>query len=720
LLERMQRVGLRPPEEIRSIGQAIAGALEEAHSLGILHRDVKPENVMLRQDGTPLLCDFGVARSEQGDAVQTAEGIILGTLEYMAPELMLGEPPSSATDAFALAATLYFLRFGEPPYPGSDPGALARIAQGTRGPSPPEPVAKDEALDQILLRAVAPRPDQRLPDLSTFRAALGGEDMGRVGDTVVLTASSPDIVGMDTAPIGRPRAPRRRRLVPLVVGGVGMLALMATGAWWLAGGPATNGTSPKAALPTSAPTRDPVPEEVRQAWLRFAGFRQGPRGDFEPKAGTDGYRAEHSDRIHAQILDLRFDMRATRFFKALRGWIEKGQEEDLHAPATRDFLVQVVEVLKWIVADMAQVALPEGLGFQTLQSDGEGIMGTFRKMDKAIEYARPFTHLASEINETMTVVDARGGPPSGHLLHALAVTRYEHPLVETLNEKLWEVYRGTEDPVLAADLLAWIAETLSERNDPTPNCEWLRPQLEELLDLGSAPGHLPGRELWVQQGLLRAATVFVGQCKRAAPLDPDRFLPLLRATENAPLQRVRSLEEVGVKLGLLEGALGGTSLAGSPVMTAAIPVWLQRRTTLQPVLELHEDAFALPAGADPIGTADALDTAEANLLEGATPERIRALALALVHWVELQRRMAPEELVQEASRLRIQGALEAAFDELAAATPETAQWVDGAVARLATVVPPAMDSCLAQTLRHMARRRGLPDLPWLPGGPCYE
>jgi hypothetical protein len=720
LLERMQRVGLRPPEEIRSIGQAIAGALEEAHSLGILHRDVKPENIMLRQDGTPLLCDFGVARSEQGDAVQTAEGIILGTLEYMAPELMLGDPPSPATDAFALAATLYFLRFGEPPYPGSDPGALARIAQGTRGPSPPEPVAKDEALDQILLRAIAPRPDQRLPDLAAFRASLGGEDMGRVGETVVLTASSPDVVGMDTAPIGRPRAPRRRRLVPLVVGGVGMLALMATGAWWLAGGPATNGTSPTTVAPSAAPTRDPVPEEVRQAWARFAGFRQGPRGDFEPEAGTDGYRAEHTKEIHAQILDLRFDLRATRFFKALRGWIERGKEEDLRSPATRDFLAQVVEVLRWIVEDMAQEALPEGLGIQTLQNDGEGILGTIRKWDKAIEYARPFTHLAAEINETMAVVDARGGPPAGYLLHALAVTRYEHPLVETLNGKLWKVYRETEDPILATDLLAWIAESLSERNDPTPNCEWLRPQIEELLDLGSAPGHLPGREIWLQQGLLRAATVFVGQCKRASPLDPARFLPLLRATENAPLRRMRSLEEVQVKLGLLEGALQDASPDGPDPLTPVATAWILRRLALQPVLELHEDAFALPAGADPVGTADALDAAEADLLQGATPERIRALVLALVHWVDLQRRMAPEELVQEASRLRIQGALEAAFDELASATPETAQWVDGAVARLATVVPPAMDSCLAHTLRHMARRRQLPDMPWLPGGPCHE
>ncbi|MBO0838684.1 MAG: serine/threonine protein kinase, partial [Actinobacteria bacterium] len=124
------------PEEAVMVGRRIAGALQAAHRAGVVHRDVKPSNILLDGEGNPLLADFGVAR--RLDAATITQGVTpVGTAEYVAPELARGGEPSPASDLYALGATLYESLAGRPPFTGTD--ALAVLYQHRHEPVPPLP-----------------------------------------------------------------------------------------------------------------------------------------------------------------------------------------------------------------------------------------------------------------------------------------------------------------------------------------------------------------------------------------------------------------------------------------------------------------------------------------------------------------------------------------------------------------------------------------------------
>ena len=105
-----------PPATAARIGSEVASALATAHRAGVVHRDVKPANVLLAADGTSKITDFGIAHV-LGDATLTSTGVITGTPAYMAPEVARGEPSSEASDVFSLGATLYRALEGHPPFP---------------------------------------------------------------------------------------------------------------------------------------------------------------------------------------------------------------------------------------------------------------------------------------------------------------------------------------------------------------------------------------------------------------------------------------------------------------------------------------------------------------------------------------------------------------------------------------------------------------------------
>ncbi len=112
--DRLRRDPL-PPADVVSVGAGLCGVLEAIHGAGIVHRDVKPENVILRPDGSPVLVDFGLARRE-ADPRLTASGDVMGTIGYMAPEVLLARtPPDARTDLYGLGASLYAAATGRSP-----------------------------------------------------------------------------------------------------------------------------------------------------------------------------------------------------------------------------------------------------------------------------------------------------------------------------------------------------------------------------------------------------------------------------------------------------------------------------------------------------------------------------------------------------------------------------------------------------------------------------
>lgn len=160
------------PEVSALFGAEVARALSAAHKEGVIHRDVKPENILLRDDGTLVLCDFGIARLADCDTL-TSTGQLLGSPAYMAPEHIKGQPVDARSDLFALGVVMYELITGELPFRGKNPHeTLTLIAEGTcEAPSQRQPLCSPE-LERVVTRALVPDPAERYQDAEELRKDL--------------------------------------------------------------------------------------------------------------------------------------------------------------------------------------------------------------------------------------------------------------------------------------------------------------------------------------------------------------------------------------------------------------------------------------------------------------------------------------------------------------------------------------------------------------------
>lgn len=218
LRQRLERERpMAPAEAARIVGQ-IALALEAAHEHGIIHRDVKPENIVLDADGTALLTDFGIAREakalQEPGSVPTlgAWGMPLGTPEYMAPEQLGARMVDARADIYALGAVLYELLAGVAAYAGSSPYEVgSRVLEGNLTPPSARNPRISPALVSVVLRAMAAEPDARFPDARGFARALDGA----AGNPPSVSPSNPSALALPAWPPGGetvPGMPWRHRL----------------------------------------------------------------------------------------------------------------------------------------------------------------------------------------------------------------------------------------------------------------------------------------------------------------------------------------------------------------------------------------------------------------------------------------------------------------------------------------------------------------------------
>ncbi len=183
--------GLLPACEVAGIGRQIASGLAAAHAAGIVHRDVKPGNVLIDGAGVAKITDFGVSRAA-GDVTVTQTGVMAGTPAYLAPEVARGQEPTSASDVFSLGATLYAAVEGRAPF--GDTGnqlALLHAAAAGRVDPPQRAGPLSSILMSLLLVDPGQRPDMAQAAAGLARVARGGGAAARPAQMLAGTAQLP-------------------------------------------------------------------------------------------------------------------------------------------------------------------------------------------------------------------------------------------------------------------------------------------------------------------------------------------------------------------------------------------------------------------------------------------------------------------------------------------------------------------------------------------------
>lgn len=162
LAEWMHRHGRVEPGRVLDILRQVTAALSKAHERAIVHRDVKPENIMLSRSGEVKVADFGLARATTDETNRTQAGVTMGTPLYMSPEQIEGGSVDSRSDIYSLGVTAYHMLTGEPPFQGETPLAVA-VQHINKQPTPLAEAAPDTpaALVQLVERMMAKKPEDR-------------------------------------------------------------------------------------------------------------------------------------------------------------------------------------------------------------------------------------------------------------------------------------------------------------------------------------------------------------------------------------------------------------------------------------------------------------------------------------------------------------------------------------------------------------------------------
>jgi eukaryotic-like serine/threonine-protein kinase len=209
--------GPLPNAMVRSVLGEVLAALAMAHDAGILHRDIKPGNVLFTASGSVKVADFGIAKAAGAALTQT--GQVVGTMAYLSPERLMGRPATPADDLYAVGVLGYEALTGRRPFDSDTPGALARSIMDDR----PPPVRAlrpdaDPVLADVVERATARNPAWRFGTARDMMAALAGQRPG----TRVLDVPVPPPTAV---PLAVPPPPRRRRTLALAGAAVAAVVL---------------------------------------------------------------------------------------------------------------------------------------------------------------------------------------------------------------------------------------------------------------------------------------------------------------------------------------------------------------------------------------------------------------------------------------------------------------------------------------------------------------
>ena len=177
LAARLQREGPLPEADIVRITGDVGQGLRFAHTRGVIHRDLKPDNILLRSDGSAVITDFGIARALSGYVASTGVNMTIGTPQYLSPEQAQGRPLDARVDFYSLGVTLFKAATGEVPFASNDWFELARMHVEDAPPSLRKKRPDlSKRFERVVMKCLAKHPDDRYRDASDLLADLSGKD----------------------------------------------------------------------------------------------------------------------------------------------------------------------------------------------------------------------------------------------------------------------------------------------------------------------------------------------------------------------------------------------------------------------------------------------------------------------------------------------------------------------------------------------------------------
>ncbi|WP_299959406.1 Stk1 family PASTA domain-containing Ser/Thr kinase [uncultured Modestobacter sp.] len=228
--------GRLSPERAMSLTADICAALDFSHRNGIVHRDVKPGNVMITPQGTVKVMDFGIARAvSDSAATMTSTAAVIGTAQYLSPEQARGEGVDARSDVYSAGCLLYELVTGTPPFTGDSPVAVAyqHVREDPKTPSSINPAIPPE-LDAILLKAMSKNPANRYQSAADMRAdllrAVAGQRveatpvMSDAEKTTIIGATPGGYPGDEWTDEGADRTRKRNRVIAIVAAALVLIA----------------------------------------------------------------------------------------------------------------------------------------------------------------------------------------------------------------------------------------------------------------------------------------------------------------------------------------------------------------------------------------------------------------------------------------------------------------------------------------------------------------